>query len=135
MASSVGSSVSFSSLSLKQNKAPNCFASSSTNSLTFKTEGFPSVKLLKRRFSIACHAKPETVEKVCSIVRKQLALDDNASVTGESKFAALGADSLDTVEIVMGLEEEFGISVEEESAQSIATVQDAADLIEKLIQK
>lgn len=37
------------------------------------------------------------------------------------------------VEIVMGLEEEFGISVEEESAQSIATVQDAADLIEKLI--
>lgn len=39
------------------------------------------------------------------------------------------------VEIVMGLEEEFGISVEEESAQSILTVQDAADLIEKLIEK
>ncbi|KAK2992665.1 hypothetical protein RJ640_014915 [Escallonia rubra] len=39
------------------------------------------------------------------------------------------------VEIVMGLEEEFGISVEEESAQTIATVQDAADLIEKLIEK
>lgn len=35
----------------------------------------------------------------------------------------------------MGLEEEFGINVEEESAQSIATVQDAADLIEKLIEK
>ena len=39
------------------------------------------------------------------------------------------------VEIVMGLEEEFGISVEEESAQSITTVQDAADLIEKLKEK
>lgn len=39
------------------------------------------------------------------------------------------------VEIVMGLEEEFGISVEEDSAQSIATVQDAADLIEDLISK
>jgi uncharacterized protein (DUF697 family) len=39
------------------------------------------------------------------------------------------------VEIVMGLEEAFGISVEEESAQSIATVQDAADLIEKLVEK
>lgn len=39
------------------------------------------------------------------------------------------------VEIVMGLEEEFGITVEEESAQSIATVQDAADLIEKLVEK
>lgn len=35
----------------------------------------------------------------------------------------------------MGLEEEFGISVEEESAQSIATVQDAAELIEQLIAK
>lgn len=38
------------------------------------------------------------------------------------------------VEIVMGLEEAFGISVEEESAQTIATVQDAADLIEKLVE-
>lgn len=41
---------------------------------------------------------------------------------------------LPQVEIVMGLEEEFGISVEEESAQTISTVQDAADLIEKLIE-
>ncbi|CAB4285202.1 unnamed protein product [Prunus armeniaca] len=87
------------------------------------------------RLSVSCAAKPETVEKVCTIVRKQLALPDDSAVTGESKFAALGADSLDTVEIVMGLEEEFGISVEEDSAQSIATVQDAADLIEKLIEK
>ncbi|KAE8698219.1 Acyl carrier protein 1 [Hibiscus syriacus] len=64
-----------------------------------------------RRFA---SAKPETLEKVCGIVRKQLALPEDSSVTGESKFTALGADSLDTVEIVMGLEEEFGISVEEE---------------------
>jgi acyl carrier protein len=39
------------------------------------------------------------------------------------------------VEIVMGLEEEFGISVEEDSSQNITTVQEAADLIEKLVQK
>lgn len=39
------------------------------------------------------------------------------------------------VEIVMGLEEEFGICVEEESAQSISTVQEAADLIEELLEK
>jgi len=38
------------------------------------------------------------------------------------------------VEIVMGLEEEFGISVEEESAQNISTVQDAADMIDKLLE-
>ena len=80
-------------------------------------------------------AKPETVEKVCGIVRKQLAIPAETAITGDSKFASLGADSLDTVEIVMGLEEEFGISVEEESAQTIATVQDAADLIEGLIGK
>lgn len=42
-------------------------------------------------------AKPETVEKVCEIVKKQLALADTASVTGASKFSDLGADSLDTV--------------------------------------
>lgn len=42
-------------------------------------------------------AKPETVDKVCDIVRAQLALADGVVVNGESKFAALGADSLDTV--------------------------------------
>ncbi|KAG5232561.1 acyl carrier protein [Salix suchowensis] len=77
----------------------------------------------------------KTIDKVCEIVKKQLALSDEIPVSGESKFSTLGADSLDTVEIVMGLEEAFGISVEEESAQSIATVQDAADLIEKLVEK
>lgn len=67
------------------------------------------------------------------MVKKQLALSDDQVVNGESKFTSLGADSLDTVEIVMNLEEEFGISVAEESAQTITTVQDAADLIEKLV--
>lgn len=42
-------------------------------------------------------AKPETVQKVCDIVKKQLALPEGSDVTGESKFAVLGADSLDTV--------------------------------------
>ncbi|XP_062202708.1 acyl carrier protein 1, chloroplastic-like [Phragmites australis] len=85
------------------------------------------------RFKICCSAKRETVDKVCEIVKRQLALPDETAVTGESKFAELGADSLDTVEIVMGLEEEFSITVDETSAQDIATVQDAADLIEKLV--
>nr|POE46676.1 acyl carrier protein 1, chloroplastic [Quercus suber] len=46
------------------------------------------------RFRISCVAKPETVTTVCQIVKKQLALLDDSAVTGESKFAALGADSL-----------------------------------------
>nr|CAB3454084.1 unnamed protein product [Digitaria exilis] len=78
-------------------------------------------------------AKQETVDQVCDIVKKQLALADGTEVCGTSKFQDLGADSLDTVEIVMGLEEAFGISVEESSAQSIATVEDAANLIDELV--
>ncbi|KAF5730991.1 acyl carrier protein 1 chloroplastic [Tripterygium wilfordii] len=87
------------------------------------------------RFQVSCAARPETVQKVCEIVRKQLALPPESELTPESKFSALGADSLDTVEIVMGLEEEFDISVEEENSQNITTVQEAADLIDKLVQK
>ncbi|KAF5769396.1 putative Acyl carrier protein (ACP) [Helianthus annuus] len=103
--------------------------------VSFSNMGRTNLPLSFRRLQISCAAKPETVDKVCNIVRKQLALKEDMSVSGESKFAALGADSLDTVEIVMGLEEEFGITVEEESAQNIATVQDAADLIEKILEK
>ncbi|KAI3699663.1 hypothetical protein L2E82_44087 [Cichorium intybus] len=100
-----------------------------------KKKGLGATRAIKGEELYLNEAKPETVEKVCDIVRKQLALKDYISVSGESKFAALGADSLDTVDIVMGPEEAFGITVEEESAQSFATVQDAADLIEKLCEK
>ncbi|GLT87394.1 hypothetical protein SLE2022_054800 [Rubroshorea leprosula] len=108
-------------------------------SVSFSNKGRSTLSftpcLRSTRLRVSCAAKPETVNKVCEIVKKQLALSDDSPVTAASKFSELGADSLDTVEIVMGLEEEFGISVEEDSAQSIATVQDAADLIEKLVEK
>ncbi|KAI6683943.1 hypothetical protein NL676_029856 [Syzygium grande] len=140
MASAAGTSLRMKlvSCSLKQTQPSNSGITSLRSvSIPISTKGYPS--LVSRRGSsrlqVFCAAKPETVDKVCAIVRKQLALPDDSAVTGESKFAALGADSLDTVEIVMGLEEEFGISVEEESAQSITTVQEAADMIEKLIGK
>ncbi|KAK4783508.1 hypothetical protein SAY86_007882 [Trapa natans] len=138
MASSsvIGTSVQFGSVScnLKQSQVTGAGLFSSTSAIfPVNRRSFPSLK--SHGFQISCAAKPETVTKVCKIVRKQLALPDDSSVTGESKLTALGADSLDTVEIVMGLEEEFGISVEEESAQSITTVQEAADMIEKLMEK
>ncbi|KAI4311213.1 hypothetical protein MLD38_036124 [Melastoma candidum] len=107
-----------------------------TATLRFCARPFPcSSQYIFTTVEKSVQAKPETVDKVCKIVKKQLALPDDSSLTGESKFASLGADSLDTVEIVMGLEEEFGISVEEDTAQSIATVQDAADMIEMLLEK
>ncbi|CAN6338495.1 unnamed protein product, partial [Urochloa humidicola] len=110
---------------------------SSRSSVSFHSYRMSFVSIRSRpsslRFNICCSAKKETVDKVCSIVKEQLALPDGTAITGDSKFAELGADSLDTVEIVMGLEEAFNITVDETSAQDIATVQDAADLIEKLV--
>ncbi|CAN8260397.1 unnamed protein product [Cochlearia groenlandica] len=83
--------------------------------------------------SVSRAAKQDTVEKVSAIVKKQLSLKDDQKVVADTKFTDLGADSLDTVEIVMGLEEEFGIQMAEERAQKIATVEQAAELIEELI--
>ncbi|KAG2533747.1 acyl carrier protein 3, chloroplastic-like [Panicum virgatum] len=96
---------------------------------------FPSIRVqrIPKRFQVSCSAKQETIEKVCEIVKGQLALPEDSTVTGETKFVDIGADSLDTVEIVMGLEEAFQISVDESSAQEIQTVGDAAALIDKLI--
>ncbi|KAI6671688.1 hypothetical protein NL676_006573 [Syzygium grande] len=76
-------------------------------------------------------AQPETLKTVQSVISKQLSVDES-TVAPETKFVDLGADSLDTVEIMMALEEKFGVSIGEGGAENIATVQDAADLIEKM---
>ncbi|KAI3466447.1 hypothetical protein Pfo_023110 [Paulownia fortunei] len=76
-------------------------------------------------------AQPETLQVVQSTIAKQLSIEEG-SVTPQTKFIDLGADSLDTVEIMMALEEKFGVSIGEGGAENIATVQDAADLIEKV---
>ncbi|MDJ0662091.1 MAG: acyl carrier protein [Crocosphaera sp.] len=73
----------------------------------------------------------EIFEKVKSIVVEQLEVAED-TVTPEANFANdLGADSLDTVELVMALEEEFDIEIPDEAAENIATVQAAVDYIEK----
>jgi acyl carrier protein len=70
-------------------------------------------------------------ERVKKIVADQLEVDP-ANVKPESTFAEdLGADSLDTVELVMALEEEFEIEIPDEAAEQIDTVQKAVDFIEK----
>ncbi|CAA7037563.1 unnamed protein product [Microthlaspi erraticum] len=93
---------------------------------------FSLQRSMPARLTVSCAAKKETVEKVSEIVRKQLSLSDDQKVTAGTKFTELGADSLDTVEIVMGLEEEFGVTMEEDRAKEIETVQHAAELIEEL---
>jgi acyl carrier protein len=68
-------------------------------------------------------------EKVKSIIADQLSVDE-AQVKPEASFINdLGADSLDTVELIMALEEEFGIEISDDEAEKIQTVQAAIDYI------
>lgn len=74
-------------------------------------------------------SETEILEKVQKIVADQLGVDVG-EVRPEASFANdLGADSLDTVELVMALEEEFDIEIPDEAAEEIATVQAAVDYI------
>ena len=68
-------------------------------------------------------------DKVIEIIIDQLGVDEK-QVNSEASFIDdLGADSLDTVELVMALEEEFDIEIPDEDAEKIATVQNAVDYI------
>lgn len=73
----------------------------------------------------------EIMGKVKKIISEQLGVDEG-EVTNESHFIDdLGADSLDTVELVMALEEEFGIEIPDEDAEKIQTVGDVQKYIEE----
>jgi acyl carrier protein len=74
-------------------------------------------------------SKEETLAKVQKIVAEQLSVDLEEVKPAASFANDLGADSLDTVELVMALEEEFDIEIPDEAAEGIATVQDAVDFI------
>ena len=72
----------------------------------------------------------EFEEQVRKIVVDHLGIDES-KVTAESRFIDdLGADSLDTVELVMAFEEKFGIEIPDDAAGTILTVQDAINFIE-----
>ena len=65
--------------------------------------------------------------RVKKIIAEQLGVEES-QVTNEKAFVAdLGTDSLDTVELVMALENEFGIEIPDEDAEKIPTVQNAVD--------
>ena len=69
-------------------------------------------------------------EKVRGIIVEQLGVDAEEVVATASFVDDLGADSLDTVELVMALEEEFHLEISDEDAEKIATVGDAVKYIE-----
>lgn len=74
-----------------------------------------------------------TFERLRRIVAEQLGVDPE-EVTLKASFADdLGADSLDTVELVMAIEEEFGIGIPDESAEKIGSVEEAIEFIDSSI--
>jgi len=74
--------------------------------------------------------KDEILKKVKEITSEQLGVDET-QITLDAKFVDdLGADSLDTVELVMALEEEFDLEISDEDAEKLVNVHKAVDYIE-----
>jgi acyl carrier protein len=71
----------------------------------------------------------DIVDRVKKIVIENLGVDADKVTEGASFIDDLGADSLDTVELVMAFEEEFGIEIPDDAAESILTVADAVKFI------
>lgn len=71
----------------------------------------------------------EILDRIKQIVADQLGIDEDQIVPEASFIDDLGADSLDIVELIMALEEEFDMEIPDEDAEKIKTVQDAIDYI------
>ena len=76
-------------------------------------------------------SEEQVIKKVIEIICEQLDVDEKDVVPEASFVDDLGADSLDQVELIMAMEEEFDVSIPDEEAEKIATVQDAIDYIKK----
>ena len=71
-----------------------------------------------------------TIEKVKEIIANQLSVDVKKLTENTNIAEELGADSLDVVEILMALEEEFNVSIPDEAIPNIKTIKDVVDFIE-----
>ncbi len=71
--------------------------------------------------------------RVKSVVAENLGVDEDKVLDTASFVDDLGADSLDTVELVMALEEEFGIEIPDDVAEEMLTVQNAVDFVTKAV--
>ncbi len=79
--------------------------------------------------------KDEILKKVKEITSEQLGVDDS-QITPEAKFIDdLGADSLDTVELMMAIEEEFNLEIPDEEAEKLITVEKVVDYIDAHLMK
>jgi len=75
----------------------------------------------------------DVADKIRKIICEQLDVPEEDVVPEASFVDDLGADSLDQVELIMAMEEEFDVSIPDEDAENIGTVQDAIDYVRKAI--
>ena len=71
-------------------------------------------------------------EKVCKMLADQLGIEADSIKPEQEVVKDLGADSLDVVELMMALEDEYGITLPESDVESVKTVQDIVNMMEKL---
>jgi acyl carrier protein len=76
----------------------------------------------------------DVAERVKKIIVEHLGVEESKVVENASFIDDLGADSLDTVELVMAFEEEFGIEIPDDAAEKIGSVKDAVDYIKNATQ-
>ena len=77
----------------------------------------------------------DVVDRVKKIVVKRLEADESKVKLSSSFIEDLGADSLDTVELVMAFQEEFGIEISDDVAESIHTLDDAVKFVESVVER
>lgn len=75
-------------------------------------------------------SKDNVGERVRKVVKEHLGVTDKQVMEGVTTFDELGADSLDTVEIAMALEEEFGIDLPDEEYEDVESIDDTIKLVE-----
>jgi len=92
----------------------------------------PNAAFVGQRVSAPSTALFGVEDKVKEIIVSQLGVDADKVVPGATFVDDLGADSLDTVELIMAIEEEFDCEIPEEEAANISTVQEVIDFVAKL---
>ena len=97
--------------------------------------GFFAANFIINNLKTTIMADSQIAERVQAIIVDKLGVEAS-EVTPEASFAAdLGADSLDTVELIMEFEKEFGISIPDDQAEKITTVGEAIELISQAATK